>query len=75
MRTVEHDGHQWRVQWIPKGQLSEGKEGLERKIWISCSPEKGPVRHLEITTDEIAGVDAFMSLDDEQIRDLIRRSE
>ncbi len=74
MRTVKHDGHQWRVQWIPKGQLSEGKEGLEREITISCSPSNGPVQYVEITTDEIADSNAFMSLDDDEVRDLIRRS-
>lgn len=74
MRIVEHDGQQWRVKWNPKGRLSGGKQGLEREITISCSPENGPVQNVEITTDEIADVDGFMSLDDQEVRNLIRRS-
>ncbi len=74
VRIVEHDGQQWRVKWNTKGQLSGAGQGLERKITISCSPESGLVQHIEITTDEIAGVDVFMSLDDEQVKNLIRRS-
>ena len=74
MRTVAHDGQQWRVKWTAQGELSGVGRGLERKITISCSPESGPVQHIEITTDEIAHVDAFMALNDEQVRDLIRRS-
>ena len=74
LRIVEHDGQPWRVKWNPKGRLSGAGRGLERKITISCSPKSGPVQHIEITTDEIAHVDAFMSLDDEQVRNLISRS-
>ena len=75
MRTVEFDGQPWRVEWNPQGRLSGAGQGLGRKITISCSPENGPVRHLGIWTDEIAHVDAFMSLDDEQVKNLIRRSQ
>ena len=50
MRTVECDGQQWGVKWNTKGQLGGAGRGLERKITISCSPERGPVRYLEITT-------------------------
>ena len=75
VRIVEHEGQQWRVKWNPQGQLSGAGQGLARKITISCSPESGPVQHVEIWTHEITDVDVFMSLDDEQIRDLIRRSD
>lgn len=74
VRIVELDGQRWRVKWNPTGQLSGAGRGLERKITISCSPENGPVQHIEIWTNEIADVGAFMSLDDEQIKNLIRRS-
>ncbi len=74
MRTVENDGQTWRVEWLPKGELSGTEEGFERKIRISCSPTNGPVQYVEITTDEIADVDAFMSLDDQQLKNLIDRS-
>lgn len=74
MRTVEHKGQDWRVKWIPKGKLSGGEQGLESEITISCSPTKGAVQYLTSTTDEIPNADAFMSLDDERLRNLIRRS-
>ena len=54
LRTVEHDGQQWRLKWNPQGRTSGVGRGLERKITISCSPESGPVQHIEIYTDEIA---------------------